>query len=119
MMNDRTTTAGYAIGPKDARYANEEPHYGRLGGAIEAARQPEIPHQLEKLERTLEGCMSGLENLGAKLEGSVMRSEAASDSAKEPSGIQSTTLGTALQQLTNTAARINARIQSMSARLEV
>jgi hypothetical protein len=110
---------GYAIGPKDARYSNEEPNYGRVGGIAETARQAEIPHQIEKLERTLKGCMQGLDTLGAKLEGSVMRSEVPSEGKAEPAGIQATTLGTILQNLTHVAAHLNARIQSMAQRLEV
>jgi hypothetical protein len=126
-MHDRTTASGYAIGQKDARYGNEEPNYGRAqqGGlaAVEQARQAEIPHQLEKLECTMNGCMSGLEVLSAKLEGSVMRSEQPSptgkDSVSQIIGAPATAIGGALQNLCSYAARLNERIASMTARLEV
>ena len=92
-----------------------------LAKATEQVRQAEIPHQLEKLERTLKGCMQGLESLGARLEASVMRGEATSpaDIAKEQDVLPFTGLGAHIRTLTSVAAEINARIQSISARLEV
>jgi hypothetical protein len=107
---------GQIGGNRADQFSGYEP---KTVGIQEAQRQAEIPHQIEKLERTLKGCMQGLDTLGAKLEGSVMRSEVPSDSKAEPAGIQATTLGTILQNLTNVAARLNERIQSMAARLEV
>lgn len=106
----------------NAKYANEEPNYGRAIGTVESARQAEIPHQLEKLERTLNGCMNGLDVMGAKLEGSVMRSEPPSpvgNDSNKIAGAPATAVGGTLQNLCNYAARLNERIASMTARLEV
>lgn len=103
---DAENTIGPAIGYNDPRGAAE-------------TRQAEIPHQLEKLERTLKGCMQGLDTLGAKLENSVMRPDTANDCAKEPAPVPSTALGSSLQAMTQAAAHLNARIQSMTVRLEV
>lgn len=90
-----------------------------MGAGTAEVRQAEIPHQMEKLERTLKGCFEGLSVLGQRLEGSVMRPEPTTDSAKDPTVLQSTPLSTQLQNLTTTAAHLAARIQSMTARLEV
>ena len=88
------------------------------GQAVEA-RQAEIPNQMEALERTLKGCLQGLDVLGAKLENSVMRPECASEGADAPSPPNATAIGGYLRSMTQIAAHLNARIQSMTQRLEV
>jgi hypothetical protein len=90
-------------------------------GACEAQRQAEIPHQLERLGRTLEGCLKGLEVLSMKLESSVMRCEPPStvgcDNAITAG--PTTPYGSRLHDFASMAANINARIESLTARLEV
>jgi hypothetical protein len=87
----------------------------------EPQREAEIPHQMERLERTLKGCLQGLEGLGARLEGSVMRSEPPSATAVErlATAAPITPHASRLHDMAGVAAIINERIQSMSARLEV
>jgi hypothetical protein len=86
-------------------------------------RQAEIPSEFERLERTLKGCLQGVENLAERLQASVMRSEPPSPignaACSTPTATPQTPYGSRLQELTSTAAIINARIQSLNARLEV
>lgn len=86
---------------------------------VAETRQAEIPNQMEALERTLKGCLQGLDVLGAKLENSVMRPENTNDCAQEPSPPNATAMGGYLRSMTQVAAHLNARIQSMTQRLEV
>jgi hypothetical protein len=112
-----------AAGQFNSKYDNLD--YGtdrgarNIGMSAAEVRPVEIPHQMEKLERTLKGCFEGLAMLSQRLECSVMRAEPPTDTAKEPTALQSTPLSGQLQSLTTTAAHLAARIQSMTARLEV
>jgi hypothetical protein len=126
-MNQIQPQGGYQAYGKDAGLSA----VGYLGGAVgamsagnlcEAQKQAEIPYQLERLERTLQGCLQGVENLGARLESSVMRREPLSPTADCDGAIKagpSTPYGSRLHDLAGVAAIINERIQSLSARLEV
>jgi hypothetical protein len=85
-------------------------------------RMAEIPHQLERLDRALDGCCKELGELAARLEGAVMRSEGPSPAANNTSQITvapSTPYGSRLTDMVATAAMLCARIQSMTQRLEV
>lgn len=89
----------------------------------EAARAAEIPHELERLERTLKGCEQGLATLAGRLESSVMRSEPPSPVGNAamggPTAVPQTPYGSRIQELVSFAAVLNDRIQSINARLEV
>lgn len=84
-------------------------------------RAAEIPHELERLERTLKGCDQGLDTLAGKLEASVMRTQPPQPCAtgSTPSAVPQTPYGSRLQELVTFAAILNDRIQSINARLEV
>lgn len=85
-------------------------------------RTAEIPHELERLERTLRGCEQGMETLVGRLEGSVMRCEPPTPACTGQSGpiaVPQTPYGSRLQELVSFAAILNERIQSINARLEV
>ena len=89
--------------------------------AAEQLRSAEIPHQMQMMENALKDCMQGVDVLGAKLEGSVMRSAppAAASGCGAPIAVPATPYGHRLQELVSVAAMLNERIQSLSARLEV
>jgi hypothetical protein len=95
--------------------------YGADAKLCEAQRQAEIPHQMERLSRTLEGCLKGLEVLGEKLEASVMRGEPPQNAGQNgiTAAVPSTPYGSRLYELTSLAAIVSARIESLSQRLEV
>lgn len=105
----------------DARYSASGSVGGSVIGAVEQQRAAEIPHELERLERTLKGIGQGVETLTGKLESSVMRSEPPSDckNASTPSAVPQTPYGSRLQELVSFAAILNERIQAINARLEV
>ena len=94
------------------------------GGQNQAAEQrmADIPHQMERLDRTLDGCCKELGELAARLEGTVMRGEPPSPDATDSNrtmATPSTPHGARLADMVATAARLCARIQSMTQRLEV
>lgn len=114
-MNEQLIGNGYG-----AKIQSEYP--GLRPAQPEAARAAEIPHELERLERTLKGCDQGLDTLAGKLEASVMRSQPPSPVAtgqSNPTAVPQTPYGSRLQELVAFAAVLNDRIQSINARLEV
>lgn len=100
---------------------------GQISGGNDAKlaveqKVADIPHQLERLDRTLDGCCKELGELAARLEGAVMRSEPPSPAAADSNRIMtapSTPYGARLADMVATAAMLCARIQSMNQRLEV
>jgi hypothetical protein len=85
-------------------------------------RMAEIPHEIECIERTLKGCYQGLDTLNERLSSSVARCEppsAVENKTASPQAVPQTATGRALQSLAAQVAEINARIQSLIARLEV
>lgn len=94
----------------------------RLNSAgLSDARQPEIGAQLERLESALKGCMQGLETLDGRLQMSVLRGEAASqtsDRPPSPTQVMSTPLGDRLRVMVELANIASNRIQSINARIE-
>lgn len=87
-----------------------------------AARQLEIPHQLERLERTLKGCMQGLDTLNDRLSTSILASEPPNKTSDPRGGelmaAPRSHLGSRIQELTSVTAMVNERIQGLIARLE-
>jgi len=108
----------YAIGNDAKAQTSYKPGSSK---AVSGSAVSEIPHQLECLERTLKGCFQGLDTLSSQLESSVMRPEPPSPVGKETSAeaLPNTPLGSQLRDLVRTAAQINARIESITQRLEV
>lgn len=99
---------------------------GSVLGAAAAAetRVAEIPHQLERIERTLKGCHQGLDHLADRLEASVMRGSEAMNTGNPkhsdaPQAVASTPTGSRLQDLCTSVAILNERIQGLINRLEV
>lgn len=96
--------------------------YNEARVQTEQVRAAEIPHELERLERTLESCHKELSEFAMRLEGTVMRTEPPSPAAtgsNQLTAAPSTTYGARLSDMTATAAMLCARIQSMNQRLEV
>lgn len=89
-----------------------------IGASVDVKREAEIPHQLECLERTLKGCMQGLETLVERL-GGVMRPDEPSSMTDAAVAAPVTQLAMRLQSLAGVAELVNSRIQSITARLEV
>ena len=100
---------------------------GQISGGNDAKlaveqKVADIPHQLELLDRKLDGCCKELGELAARLEGAVMRSEPPSPDVNGSTQIMaapSTPYGARLADMVATAAMLCARIQSMTQRLEV
>lgn len=96
--------------------------YDRSAAKVCEQRAAEIPHEMDRLERTLKGCDQGLDTLAGKLEASVMRTQPPSPVAagqSNPTAVPQTPYGSRLQEMVSFAAVLNERIQSINARLEV
>jgi hypothetical protein len=111
--------------------ANYQAHGAVLGGYAKAdrvllqqaeSRQLEIPGQFGRLESALNGCVQGLETLASRLSESVLRSECPTPAntigTSSPTAVPQTSMGSRLQDLTNTASILNERIHSLISRLE-
>jgi hypothetical protein len=84
-------------------------------------RTGEVLHETERAERTLRGLQKAVEEMGARLGGSVMRPEAPTpcETKGELRGAPQTPMGSRLAVLANDLAFLNARVESFLARLEV
>jgi hypothetical protein len=90
---------------------------GRLNGPV---REPEIPHQMERLERALKDCHQAVESLGARLESTVMRSEPPTPTGGQlATAAPSTPHASRLHDMATLASMLRGRIESITMRLEV
>lgn len=93
---------------------------GQLGGALAEARQLEVPHQMEMLDRNIKGIAQGLEHLENRLSESILRSQPPQPpgTAAAPTPVQSSSIGSRLQDTNTTLAALNDRVQNLIQRLE-
>jgi hypothetical protein len=91
-------------------------------GAIAAAeaRQLEVPHQLEMLDRNIKGIAQGIDHLESRLSESILRPVApqAQANATSPVPVQNSHVGSRMQDANTLLALLNERVQSLIARLE-